>query len=415
MKNKFLILVSHKKIFSEVGGIESMAKLFLKKSSLYGITSCVVYQGISLSKFVCYKLINSSQSLLDEKDDKKILSENMIIRYPFICYVIKELFFSLIATFIIINIVKKAREKGYIPIIQAFDTGYGGLAAVLASEISNTPLLSLTHGSGQKYIKQITNNKLIHVLDYFIEKFVIENSVYLICVNNESLNYWRIKGIEKTKLKLLRVPINIEVYKNDINYRNLIRAELNIDNDTFVIGYVGRLSPEKNIDILINAFSKIINKKLLPINSKLIIIGDGLLMNSLKNLALKLGIKQNVIFPGFRSDVPIVMNGMDILVLPSSIEGNPTVVLEAMATEIPVILSSIPAHKEIISHLQNGILFNGINELIDDLLLVYQNKELLGRLCKTGREYINLNNNVDKIILEVLYLYDIAISSKKSR
>lgn len=414
MKDLFVILVSHKRFFTDIGGIESMAKLLIRKIFLHRVPIGLVCQGPNLSKFVWSDIVSSSLHIpganIESCKNPSFLRKN---NYPFLLYVIKEIIFSAFAMLSTLKIIKKARRKGLTPIIHAFDTVYGGLAAAFASRISGAPLLSQTHGLRQIYIRSVTKNKFIHALDYYIEKFVIRNSIFLISVNKEALNFWALQGVGANKLQLVRVPIDLKVFKADPKQRRIIREKLGIDEKVFTICFVGRLSPEKNVETLLHAFARARLKNLIPENSKLLIVGDGPLMNKLKKLAVSLMLAGNLIFTGFRSDVSLLMNGMDVLVLPSSIEGNPTVVLEAMATEVPVIASCISAHIEVISHLQNGLLFKDkrIDELTNIFSLVYRNNKLLKQLGRAGRSYVRGHNDVDKIIQRLEELYARTISS----
>ena len=333
----------------------------------------------------------------------------------YVLYVIKEIAFSLFATLKILNLIKNLRRKDRRIILHAFDTVYGGLAAAVASKLTGVPLISQTHGLRTKFIRTITSNRFLIILDYLIEKFVINQSKFLISVNKEALIFWECRGIQKYKLKLLRVPVDLEVFKPNVKLRKYMRVKFGLNKKTFVIGYVGRLSPEKNVEILLRAFNKARQKESL-LSSKLFIVGDGLQRDRLKNLSISLSLSKDVIFTGFRRDIPLLLNGMDVLVLPSLIEGNPTVVLEAMASGVPVVCSNIPAHREIISHMRNGMLFsvNDVNELACILSLLYRNKKLLERLRKAGRTYVKSKNNINKIINALKKLYFEAVSNPNS-
>ena len=85
-----------------------------------------------------------------------------------------------------------------------------------------------------------------------------------------------------------------------------------------------------------------------------------------------LGLKDNVIFAGYRSDIPDILNAADIFVFPSYHEGMPVSVLEAMACGLPIICSEIRGNVDIIKGGDNGYLFqpNDANTLGDKLTLL---------------------------------------------
>ena len=112
-----------------------------------------------------------------------------------------------------------------------------------------------------------------------------------------------------------------------------------------VILFVGRLRHAKGLDVLLHALAG------LPVAGyQLRIVGDGELRKSLENLAVTLGVRDKIVFLGFRSDVTALMSSADCLVLPSRWEGMPNVVLEAMAIGLPVVATRVGGIPEVIEH-----------------------------------------------------------------
>jgi glycosyltransferase involved in cell wall biosynthesis len=404
-KNPFVVLVTHKNLIAEIGGVESMATLLLQKlQSQQSGNIGVVFQGSFPTHFVSSGIYSQQQN---QTKENKSRVPNLPKGYPYFFYFIKKLIFSILAVPQIIRLLNIARKNNFTPIIFAFDTAFGGLAAAIASKISGAPLLSLTHGLRQDYTIMITKNKILRAVDYNIERFVVTNSSLLTSVNKRALSFWNHNGVNSEKLKLIRVPVDSEFFKPNSTMRKDARNELGIENSAFVIGFVGRLSVEKNVQTIIQAFADAVSKDNLPNNSRLLIVGDGPEMNRLKNLVSSLGIATNIVFTGFRHDVNRLMNSLDVFVLASLVEGNPTVVLEAMATKVPVIVSSIPANEEFVLHMKNGLLFSAknINELSARISAIYQNEELLVSLGQAGRNYVISNNDSNLIFTRLSNLF----------
>ncbi|MBW3018939.1 glycosyltransferase, partial [Candidatus Woesearchaeota archaeon] len=118
-----------------------------------------------------------------------------------------------------------------------------------------------------------------------------------------------------------------------------IRQKLGLSKKDFVIGIVGRLSPEKGHDLLIKAISGL--KK----PCRLVVLGEGKLKPSLHALAKKLNVRAD--FLGFREDMPAIYSSLDVLCLPSYFEGLPLVLAEAMSSECIFICSDIPNNREV--------------------------------------------------------------------
>lgn len=117
-----------------------------------------------------------------------------------------------------------------------------------------------------------------------------------------------------------------------IQYRNV----LNIPEDAFVIGHVGRFNIQKNHEYLIRIFEEIfkINK-----NSYLVLIGTGERIDEIKKIVNKSGIKNNVIFTGVINNVEDYLSAFDVMLLPSLYEGLPMVVIEWQIAGLPCVIS----------------------------------------------------------------------------
>lgn len=143
------------------------------------------------------------------------------------------------------------------------------------------------------------------------------------------------KAIEQGKVTIAHNAIKVSDYKFNEDNRKNIRRELGIENN-IVIGHVGRFRPQKNHDYLIDIFKEINN---IENNSVLLLVGNGELEKSIKEKVKRLGIEKNVIFLGFRTDINRIMQGMDILVMPSIFEGLPVTCIEAQAEGLPCVFS----------------------------------------------------------------------------
>lgn len=117
--------------------------------------------------------------------------------------------------------------------------------------------------------------------------------------------------------------------------RNLIRRDLGVGNKV-LIGNVGRLHKQKNHTFILDVF-KTLNTSI-P-ETMLILVGDGVLRNSLENKAKELGIQESVIFTGVRKDIPDLLQAMDIFFMPSLYEGLPGTVIEAQGAGLPCLIS----------------------------------------------------------------------------
>lgn len=133
---------------------------------------------------------------------------------------------------------------------------------------------------------------------------------------------------------------------------------------------MGRLSPEKGFDILINAFKGVVEQNL---NAKLYILGDGPLKKALENLIYKLNLQENVYLVGQKSNPFNIMKKCDLFVLSSHYEGQSMVLLEALTIGTNVLASDIPANRYVLKYGDYGMLTENVPEMIEDGILRFIN------------------------------------------
>jgi glycosyltransferase involved in cell wall biosynthesis len=147
------------------------------------------------------------------------------------------------------------------------------------------------------------------------------------------------------KYIIINNAIEVERYIFNDVARNIIRNNLHLSENDFVIGYIARFEKGKNHFFLIDVFLNIVEKYS---NAYLLLIGDGLLRDTLKNYVNKLNISKNVLFYGISKNVYDLYSAMDLFVFPSLFEGLGLVGIEAQCAGLPVIASlNIPKAMQI--------------------------------------------------------------------
>ncbi len=142
------------------------------------------------------------------------------------------------------------------------------------------------------------------------------------------------------KLYLLYNSIESEKFSFDQSIRDSLRKELNL-NGKFVVGCIGRLHECKNLFFALRVFRSLheINS-----NAHLVIVGDGPERENLEKYAREINMNEYVSFTGNRTDVAHILQAIDCFLMPSFHEGMPIAALEAIASGLPVFLSTnIPA------------------------------------------------------------------------
>ncbi len=131
------------------------------------------------------------------------------------------------------------------------------------------------------------------------------------------------------------------------------REQLGISNDEVAIGVVGRLTAVKGVDVFLDAARNIadVNRAV-----RFVVIGDGPLRPTLERQAAENGLSERVVFLGHRDDAARIVGALDLLVIPSRSEGIPMVLLEALASETPVVASRVGGIPEVMEHQRHGLL-----------------------------------------------------------
>lgn len=196
-------------------------------------------------------------------------------------------------------------------------------------------------------------------------------------------------------------PIDWNRFEGRERNKNIL-LEHNIPIDKPTIGFVGRLSPEKNIGSIIRC------AKSLP-NYSFVLVGDGPQFEPLKKAANEL---PNVYFVGAKNNVEDYYSAFDVLILTSLVEGLPLVILEAMACGTPVVSSNVGGIGEVLFEGFNGKLINNPNDcpsFIKAIQQVVENTEEWQAMSKNSKEFvqkikdagskINLNNVYKTILI----------------
>lgn len=121
-----------------------------------------------------------------------------------------------------------------------------------------------------------------------------------------------------------------------------------------IVAYIGRLVPEKGVNILLGAIKPVLKK--MP-NTKFVVAGEGWHRNELERITKELKIEEKVLFTGYlpEEDFLAYFNVADILVVPSTYEPFGIVALEGMATNTPIIVSDVGGLSEIVDHRWTGM------------------------------------------------------------
>ncbi len=192
------------------------------------------------------------------------------------------------------------------------------------------------------------------------------------------------EGIAEQKTITIHNGIDAERFGAEYD-ANALRSELGLEKRQLVIGIVARLDPIKNHKALIKAMKKVADR--LP-EAVLLVVGDGPLRRELESLSTALGLEARVRFLGARSDVPELMNLLDLFVLCSHSEGLSLTLIEASAAARPIVATDVGGNSEVVENKVNGLLVpaDDPEALATAILALLQDKERLSVMGKAGRQ-----------------------------
>ncbi len=254
------------------------------------------------------------------------------------------------------------------------------LFALILKIFSRRDIKLIFHEHGKIFLKKNFFYKL------FL-KFAQKNVDVFIAVSNETKRgLVEIAKIDENKIKVLYNFVDLELPSENATVRE--KERLGIKKEDFVIGFVGRLDPVKNLDFLLRAFKKITAKNS---QAKLLIVGSGSEEESLKKLSVELGVEDKVLFLGYKVNNELYFSMFDVFVIPSESEACPMVIFEAMVAKVPVLGSKIPQLEEFIltGKKKRGLMFELRNEddLNEKMAEIMKGDELRKQIASNGFQF----------------------------
>ena len=184
-----------------------------------------------------------------------------------------------------------------------------------------------------------------------------------------------------------------------------LREEIGLAADARVVGFVGRLAAQKCLADLVWAIQLLYQ---VIDNAYLVLVGDGPVRDQLAELAQSFDCRDRIIFLGHRADAVTLTKQFDVFCLASSFEGMSNSLMEAMASNVPVVVSDIPSNRELVQHEQTGLLFpHGDGAaMMKALKRVLEDAELAERLRRAGVHLIKERHSVEHMVQQHVDLYE---------
>lgn len=175
------------------------------------------------------------------------------------------------------------------------------------------------------------HNKVLHLMKRGLAKRICTH--YMACSTLAAKWFF---GDAEAQIVANGIPV--EQYRYNEAIRRKKRQELGIAPEERVVGHVGRFVMEKNHEFMLEVFAQCMR---MTSPTSLLLVGTGPLMQKVRQKADELGVTDHVRFLGERSDVPELLQAMDVFFMPSLFEGLPYVLIEAQGAGLPCVISDV--------------------------------------------------------------------------
>lgn len=273
--------------------------------------------------------------------------------------------------------------------------------ARLAGRIANVPhILSTIQMPIEGFDVGILRKKIYLFLDRlsgrFVERFIVVSEALQRLLIQD-------RGVPVQRVVKIYNGIEANLYQPLAKHTDL-RNEWGIPATIPLIGAVGRLVWQKGFEFFMKAIPEILQSS--P-EAKFLIVGDGPLRAQLEKLAQSLNIYDSIIFTGFRSDIRQILSTIDVLMVPSLLEGLPMIILEGMAMAKPIVATNIDGITEQISHEREGILVPARKPeaLAGAVLKIIESDELATALGRAARKKVETSFSVEHMVRETEKVY----------
>ena len=201
------------------------------------------------------------------------------------------------------------------------------------------------------------------------------------------------------RLHVIPNGIRLDKFSPDPQARAAARAELGL-GDAWVVGTVGRLDEYKNHQMLIRAMAPHLGP-----STRLVIIGDGPMRETLAQDVARLPDPSTVVLAGQRMDVPRLLPAFDVFTLPSRTEGLPLVVPEAMAVGLPVVATSVGGLPNVLDEGVTGLLVPVEEAALAKALLSLRDPARAAQMGKAARQAALSRFGAERMVDRYLELY----------
>jgi glycosyltransferase involved in cell wall biosynthesis len=284
----------------------------------------------------------------------------------------------------------------------------GRIAALLAADARPPIIVHTFHG----HVLRGYFNPLVTAGFRLLEQSLATFTTALVAVSPEVRDDLVSLGVApRKKFVVVRLGVGLE---ERLESGEAARAEtrrlIGVSGESFVVGWVGRMTAVKRLEDVLKGFRELLNTHS---DAYLCLVGDGPDRNRMERLAHELGIMRRCLFVGYQDDVGRFYEVFDVLVLPSANEGTPVSVIEALAAGRPVVATGVGGVPDVVEDGVDGFLVDAgdvgaigarLSELAGDV-------DLRRTMADAGQSRMRERYAVDRLVDDVDRLYRALLAS----
>lgn len=269
-------------------------------------------------------------------------------------------------------------KKNKINAVCDFTGNFAGLPVTVAAFANVKKRVAFYRSAGDDF--QPTLLKKLY--DFIINKLTFKFSTAILSNSEAAFDYfYKIDWRNNEQFRVIYNGLNADKFNQTTGN---LRAELKIPHDAFVIGHTGRYNPAKNHKTIMEVAFRLVRKHS---DIYFLLCGNGVKTN-LKDLVLSEGVDKQILLFENRTDIPVFLNTLDCYFFPSTREGQPNALIEALVVGLPFVASNIATIKETIGLNTNLYPANGVDEFVNALEKIY--------LKRPGRDIVLQKTIIDR-------------------
>ena len=300
------------------------------------------------------------------------------------------------------QIVKLIKDE-HIQLVHA----HGSRAAsnvLYAVRKSHLPLVYTVHG----WSFHDDQSFLVKKLRGWSEKLICHYTNQVICVS-ESNKETGCKVFGLKNAVVIENGVNLDKFNPEASFKNL-RYDFGFSESDFIVGFIARCTKQKNPLVFLSALEMV---HIANPSVKGLFVGEGDMDKEVDAFICQHQMSGYLYRSPFRTDVPDLLNCIDVYCLPSLWEGLSIALLEAMAMRKAIIATPTDGTKEVLRHEENGLLipFEDDSALADSILRLYHDPSLIKRCSESARHFVSERFNAKRVADSVMSIYDNQLSS----